>query len=390
FGRREAVIALFCLACVLASSREPGLSVWKMLRLVPASLMVLEAMRIFRSEDQAFRRRILRWGALLVALTALPALVSDFVLEGLEESLLLATMWPMMATVAISGDEREFQMRMHSLIHLAVSVLLACMVVHVVNEDVSMLKGRFRGVFGNPNELSHWLLPFALTLLAPAIGVPSRVKWSAIAGACFLFFLTGTRGAMLALVLAVLGVWLIHATIKRWLVGVVLIAGFAMFFVSQISDFTVFDQFVPHRFVRNESAVEGGGRMIAWSHAWSEIQKRPLWGGGGGFEQRYFSENYSYFSTLDHEGMSHNSLLAFAMDFGLLSSLCLVISLFSILGLFKGDLWLFAVPALLFSVTVEGWLTAPMSACSPAMFFVAGLLGSASTNLANHLLREGH
>ncbi|MGB1481592.1 MAG: hypothetical protein ACPG66_09500, partial [Flavobacteriales bacterium] len=82
--------------------------------------------------------------------------------------------------------------------------------------------------------------------------------------------------------------------------------------------------------------------------------------------------------------------LAFAMDFGLLSSLCLVISLFSILGLFKGDLWLFAVPALLFSVTVEGWLTAPMSACSPAMFFVAGLLGSASTNLANHLLREGH
>ncbi|MGB1578035.1 MAG: O-antigen ligase family protein, partial [Flavobacteriales bacterium] len=354
------------------------------------ALRVLEAMRIFRSEDQAFRRRILRWGALLVALTALPALVSDFVLEGLEESLLLATMWPMMATVAISGDEREFQMRMHSLIHLAVSVLLACMVVHVVNEDVSMLKGRFRGVFGNPNELSHWLLPFALTLLAPAIGVPSRVKWSAIAGACFLFFLTGTRGAMLALVLAVLGVWLIHATIKRWLVGVVLIAGFAMFFVSQISDFTVFDQFVPHRFVRNESAVEGGGRMIAWSHAWSEIQKRPLWGGGGGFEQRYFSENYSYFSTLDHEGMSHNSLLAFAMDFGLLSSLCLVISLFSILGLFKGDLWLFAVPALLFSVTVEGWLTAPMSACSPAMFFVAGLLGSASTNLANHLLREGH
>lgn len=388
FGRREAVIALFCLGCVLASSREPGLSMWKMLRLVPASLMMLEAMHIFRSQDQAFRRRILRWGAFLVLLTALPALVSNFVLEGLEETSLLATMWPIMATVAISLDERECQKRLHSLFHLAVSVLFACMLVHVLNEDVSMLKGRFRGVFGNPNEMSHWLVPFALTMLAPSMGVPSKIKWGAIAGTCFLFFVTGTRGAMLALVLAVLGIWLIQAAARRWLANVVLIAGFATLFVSQMRDLSSFDHLVPERFVRNESMIEGGGRMIAWSHAWSEIQKRPLLGGGGGFEQRYFSENYRYFSLLDHEGMSHNSVLAFAMNFGVLSSLALILSLFSILGLLNGDLRIYAVPALLFSMSVEGWLTAPMSANSPAFYFAAGVLGCLQTKSLHRHPRE--
>jgi len=383
FGRREAVVAFFCLGCVLASSRLPGLMMWKTFRLVPASLLMLEAMSIFRSVDQVFRRRILRWGVLIVVLTALPALVSDFVLEGLQETLLLATMWPIMATVAISLDEKEHQRRLHSLIHLAVAVLLASMLIQLLNEDISMLKGRFRGVFGNPNEMSHWLIPFALTMLAPAMGVPSKVKWGAIAGTCFLFFLTGTRGAMLALVLAVIGVWLIHATAKRWLANVILIAGFATVMVSQLVDYNAINQFVPERFVRNESMMEGGGRMIAWSHAWGEIQMRPLWGGGGGFQHRYFSEHYTYFSLLDHEGMSHNSLLAFAMDFGILSSLALVFSLLSILGLIKGDLRFYAAPALLFSLCVEGWLTAPMSASSPALFFVAGVLGCVQTKSVN-------
>ena len=388
FGRREAVIALFCLSCVLASSRLPGLASWKTLRLVPASLLMLEAMNIFRSMDQIFRRRILRWGALIVALTALPALVSDFVLEGLKETLLLSTMWPIMATVAISLDESEFLKRLQSLIHLAAAVLLASMLVHLLNEDISMLKGRFRGVFGNPNEMSHWLVPFALTMLAPSMDMPSKVKWGAIAGTCFLFFVTGTRGAMLALILAVLGVWLIHAVAKRWLANVVLVAGFAVVIVSQIGDYSAINQFVPERFVRNESMMEGGGRMIAWSHAWDEIQKRPFWGGGGGFEHRYFSENYRYFSMLDHEGMSHNSLIAFAMNFGLLSSGVLVLSLFSILGLMKGDLRMYAAPALLFSLCVEGWLTAPMSASSPALFFVAGVLSRAQSQSVNRLPRE--
>lgn len=381
FGRREAVIALFCLSCVLASSRLPGLALWKTLRLVPASLLMLEAMNIFRSADRDFRRRILRWGALIVALTALPALVSDFVLEGLKETLLLSTMWPIMATVAISLDESEFLKRRHSLIHFAAAVLVASMLVHLLNEDISMLKGRFRGVFGNPNELSHWLVPFALTMLAPSVDMPIRVKWGAIAGTCFLFFVTGTRGAMLAMVLAILGVWLIHAAAKRWLANVALIAGFAVVIVSQLGDYSAINQFVPERFVRNESMMEGGGRMIAWSHAWDEIQKRPFWGGGGGFEHRYFSENYRYFSMLDHEGMSHNSLVAFAMDFGVLSSLALVFSLFSVLGLLKGDLRIYVAPALLFSLCVEGWLTAPMSASSPALFFVGGVLSWYPRNL---------
>ena len=374
FGRREGVIALFCLACVLASSRELGLNAWKTLRLLPAVLLMLEAISIFRAADLEFRRRILRWGVLLVVLTALPALVSDFVLEGLEETLLLASMWPIMAIVAISLDEQGVRRRVIALCHFAVVVLLACAVVHFISDDVSMLKGRFRGVFGNPNELSHWLAPFALLVLAPSLGMSGKVKWGAFVSASVVFSMTGTRGAMLTLLLAVLGGWLIQAAVRRWLILTMLFVGFSVLLFAQFQIDDTLARFVPERFERDESVMEGGGRMMAWSHAWAEIQKRPVWGGGGGFEHRYFAENYKYFSMLDHEGMCHNSPLTFAMNYGVFAGLWLVYSLFNLLGLFKRDLWLYAAPAFLLSISVEGWLTAPMSAISPVFFFVSGLL----------------
>ena len=80
----------------------------------------------------------------------------------------------------------------------------------------------------------------------------------------------------------------------------------------------------------------------------------------------------------NHQGLSHNSWLAFAMNYGIPATLILFITMLARLGLTQRNVLLVGLLPFVFSFTVEGWLTAPMSASSPMLFFVGGLLASVS------------
>ena len=90
---REAVVALFIVACVLASSRFGGLQYWKMLRLGFAGLVFIEAIRTLRELPLELRRGSLTFTALVAVCTGIPALLSSHVMDGLEEMVLLSSMW---------------------------------------------------------------------------------------------------------------------------------------------------------------------------------------------------------------------------------------------------------------------------------------------------------
>ena len=187
--------------------------------------------------------------------------------------------------------------------------------------------------------------------------------------------LTGTRGALVSLLFGWLGAQIFKR--KKFGLQVFLLGSILLGVVSsQIFSLEVFQEFLPERLTRSESLGEGGGRFIAWEFALEEIKRRPFFGGGGGYEERYFGSRYDFFSQLNHQGLSHNSWLAFAMNFGVASSLLLILSLTNRLGLFKRSTTVLFAPAFLFSLTIEGWLTAPMSASSTVLFFVGGFLGS--------------
>lgn len=382
FDYREAVVALFIVACVLASSREPGLQYWKNLRLLPAALLFVDALKSLRFVEARARSAIIRWIVFVASLTATPALVSEDLTQGLFESLLLTSMWFAMLALARPKSAKESLKRFTSLKHLVIVVVLASLVFFIGDGGLGFLNGRFRGIFGNPNEMSHWVFPFALLVVFSGNLTRTKDRLWAVSGVIGLLLVTGTRGALVALFLGLVAFLTVDSKVTPFrLWGGILVA-----FVLIVSQNFIIEQsqrFLPERLVRLESLGEGGGRFLAWEYAIEEIKKRPVFGGGGGYEERYFGENYSFFAMQNHQGLSHNSWLAFAMNFGVANAILLILGLFRQLGLLNGMALFFAAPAFLFSLTFEGWLTAPMSASTPILFFVGGWLGS-------HLSRSGY
>ena len=121
---------------------------------------------------------------------------------------------------------------------------------------------------------------------------------------------------------------------------------------------------------------------------WNEIKLKSLGLDKGEvtFQERYFSSRYSFFAMQNHQFLglsSHNSWLAFAMNYGVPAALVLICTLMIRLGMFKQRAALILLPACMVSMIVEGWLTAPLSALSPMMFLVAGWFESQVTETAH-------
>lgn len=373
-NRREAVVALFIFACVLASSREGGLQYWKIWRLFFAFLVVLEAVRVFSTMAQTKRQNSLGFALLVVFCTGVPALLSDHVAEGLEEMVLLTSMWWAMSVLAVPDSSESCASRFSTLVHAGMVVVLVSVFGSIVDFDLAHLGGRFRGIFGNPNEFSHWWLTlFVMGMVASKKMTSPRTMLLLLATGT-LFLWSGTRGAMLAAILSLMG-WFLQGrdSSNSSRMSKVLLVAVGIFALAAVSTESLLD-FLPERVIRRDTLGEGGGRLLAWEHAVDQIEEQPWLGNGGGAEERFFRENYSFFAAQNHQGLSHNSWLAYAMNFGIPATVLLFVALLSRLGLLQRRMLLVGLLPLVVSFTLEGWLTAPMSASSPMLFFVGALI----------------
>ena len=126
-------------------------------------------------------------------------------LAGLEETLLLSSMWWAMVvlgrTKALSCSSR----RMRTLVHVGLMVLLVSVVGRFGAYEMCHLNGSFRGVFGNPNEFSHWWMSLFVLGLVASRNLNNRRTLALIALTAVLFFWSGTRGAILACLLSLVG-----------------------------------------------------------------------------------------------------------------------------------------------------------------------------------------
>ena len=376
FGWREATIGAFMLSCILASSRDPGIQYWKPLRLLSAALMVLEAVKIFRSADVTFRREQMSWLLLITLCTGIPAILSVEARAGFFETVLLGSMW---VTMMILGtyvvDTSTQKHRTQMILTIGWAVLLASAILTLVARESTFLGGRWRGVFGNPNEISHWwLFVFLLGLVDAAKRRKSIRKW--LVGGTLLVLVTGTRGAFVAMCVGAFGVYLYLANRATRLQGVFFAATLGALLIYGGTIFNAIVSALPENLSRLDSIQTGGGRFLAWSFAWEEIMLEPWFGQGGGYEERFFYANSDYFSFHNHQGLSHNSWLAFAMNYGIPAAMVLIVGLLASLRVAQNQFGRIILPAMLISLTIEGWLTAPMSASSPMLFFVGGLVAS--------------
>ena len=376
WGRREAVVSLFLVACVLANSREPGMQYWKTFRLVAAGLLWLEGWRAFFQSEPKERRKWLSWGGMLLFCTLVPSLISNDALDGLFQSALIATMWFVMIILSKVPSEEAKWLRASSLVHLALVVILISIVAGLREWPMAFLQGRFRGVFGNPNSVSHWWLMFFLMGLSGTLTLRKTKSLALLVLTGIVLYWGASRGAALACLIALTGwvllrskVSIVQKTVVLGLFGVLLV-GVQYITLSTLSDV------LPEHMVRTENLEDGGGRLLAWEHALTEIQKSPWVGHGGGYEERFFEQSYRYFAEMNHQGLSHNSWIAFAMNYGVPQALLLIFGLLVFLGLFRSKYALVALVPVVLSFSIEGYLTAPMSAVSPAMLFVSGFMGS--------------
>ena len=152
-GWREAVVAMF-VVCVLASSRSGGMQYWKQLRLALPPWFLWRHC-VFREMSLMARRSSVGFVLMVVLCTGIPALFSDYVAEGLEETVLLATMWWAMLVLGRIHHQGEATQRFNTLIQVGLLVAMVSVLVRLRNFELGHLNGRFRGVFVNPNEFSH-------------------------------------------------------------------------------------------------------------------------------------------------------------------------------------------------------------------------------------------
>ena len=93
-----------------------------------------------------------------------------------------------------------------------------------------------------------------------------------------------------------------------------------------------------------------------------------------GIREADFAENKAYFALQNH----HEPHRWLAFERGIPGTIGLLFVLLSSLGLVRRPLLIVGLLPFVVSLTVEGWLTAPMSASSPMLFFVGGLLATST------------
>lgn len=377
WGTRNGVWAALLVACVYASSREIGLQYWKWLRFVPTLGLCVHSLRVYRQASATERTATVRFAAILFGVALISAVFSAYPADGVFEAVLLGLLWPAMALCCTVVGEEEYERTEAMLLHLAVAVLLASLVIGLVNVPASQLHGRFRGIFGNPNEFSHWwLLMFVVAgIHTIRTGVNRYVVWSA--GTLILLIFTGTRGALIGVLLSGMGFVLTWLRVRPLLGWVLLLGASGVAVLKPEVMLEPAKRLLPATLLREETIEMGGGRLVAWEFGWNEALKHPWIGHGGGYEERVYREFEEELSLRNHQGFSHNSWLAFVINFGIPGGTLLIAWLLSRLRLFGSPLALIALPPMLASLAVEGWLTAPLSASSPLFFAVAGLAAAA-------------
>jgi len=261
---------------------------------------------------------------------------------------------------------------------IIMSYLVIGLVMRYVDQDFSHLVGRFRGIMGNPNGLGVLTLMIALLFDTIFNKVPSQFSrqekiffWIVI----FLnLILSQSRSSLFALLL-----YLFFSNFK-------ILKGFIGFlvFMSILFSYQLVMNNLPfiietlglQEFFRLDTLEGGSGRLIAWTFAWEQIQEDFFIGGGFNYTEWFYGENYNFLSNLGHQGNAHNSWLTFWLDTGLIGLILYVLA-FILMFIRIAKVYFNAIPvmyAIIFSVSLESWLTASLNPFTVALLLTLSVM----------------
>ncbi|MBI2968391.1 MAG: O-antigen ligase family protein [Bacteroidetes bacterium] len=325
--------------------------------------------------------RIFLWFAPFFALALVTLFLNSPVMdEGFQKTISYLLVVIVVPNYLLQAYRKSGPEVFKDLFYFGILVIIAGFVVMIFGKEYVMIKGRYAGIFGNPNGLGIFC-----TLLFLLYSLSEEFYPSLYSRADkFLFFgfiilslvLAASRTAYLAL--GIFFLFRLFHGISPFLSFTMLIAvlvGYELIFFNIVE---IIRFFKLEAYFRLHTLTEASGRIIAWNYSMDEINRNFFMGRGFHYDVFYFRQHYSILQKMGHEGLVHNSFLSIWLNTGIIGLLSFLAPLLYLI--FRtSTVSVLAIPILytvLTSSFLESWLAASLNPFSVFFWIILTMLNS--------------
>ncbi|TAL63117.1 MAG: O-antigen ligase family protein [Bacteroidetes bacterium] len=319
---------------------------------------------------------------LLIALFLIP--FSDNWLISMQKFVSYALLMFIASNYLIKIYQEKGSIFFKNIIYLFTLVLLLGLILKYVNPDIATLKGRYRGIFGNPNGLGLFCTLFFLLYYVVHEYFPdlfSRVEKTVVYFVIILsVFFSGSRSTITSIFIFLIFTRLYKLSpFLGFIILCLITIGYELVFINLT---TMITSVGLDEYFRIQSLETGSGRNIAWSFAWEQIQHNFFLGKGFAYDELLFDKHYDELAIRGHQGNVHNSYLTIWINTGIMGLIFFMRGFFlAFLKGAKNSRLAFPVMfAVLFSANFESWLAASLNPFTVQLWIILTLLGSMEFN----------
>lgn len=264
------------------------------------------------------------------------------------------------------------------LVQFAIFILFVGVLLKYTFPDMALLEGRYRGIFGNPNQVGIFvLLIFLLFRITKDFWPDLFTKWEVrfiyLVLALSIYW-SGSRNAMISIAIFLL-LYRFYKIAPALGFMVLLITAFLFKYINDNLVELVIALNLEEYF-RLQTAETGSGRYIAWAFAWEKLQEFFFIGRGFANDELTMRPNYAYLSKLGHQGGVHNSYISLWMDVGLMGVIAYFIPfvLIFIRAAKRSRVALPVMFTLLFTIIFESWLVGSQNPVTIILLMILSML----------------
>ncbi len=363
----QSIIVLFLLCLLMGDSRIEELQFIKPLR---AEIMIM--MFIFSIYE--LRNNYYKINGLILAflpffwISILALIFSPNLSTGVSKMLSFGLIYFVGFNYIHHKFERYGTQLMSDCFYVILFILaLGFMLLPVIPDQVTYGGIRYNGMMGNPNGMG-----MLVTLVSPLMyylfkrdrNIPRRLKAIAWALIIISLIMCSSRNAIFSVALFFIIVYgLEGSTFRRVSFLFIFLPAVGLIVYNVDMEQLVYTLGL-ERYFRIKEFGSGSGRIFAWQHALVLIKKSPLIGCGFACEEYNFLEKTSFqLWHSGHQGGVHNSFLAFAVNTGIVGTICYLGFLLNAARNVRNlRIVIPFMASAMFSAIFESWLISSLSA----------------------------
>ncbi len=268
------------------------------------------------------------------------------------------------------------------LVTVCMGILVAGLLLALVLPQVAILypNARLRGLFGNPNGLAMFAaltLPLVLVVFETLRPRAVLRRWIYVGIILLVLVLSGSRSALLAVMVYVPMYVTFRGSVNRRVVVVGLAAAVVLLMVTLVPFRLLLDPDTYTRlgpmadYLRVSSLEDGSGRWYAWRYALDVIREAPVLGRGFGYDEHIFASGVVRGDVFlgGHQGSTHNLYLALVLNTGVVGAALFLAFLWSLTGPRRASPHTIPLmAAVLVSSVFESWLVSTMNPLTLVFF----------------------